>query len=234
MMNQFDDLHLKFNGNMNEAGLEPVRSRFLDENGRVPPIRGIVKEFGQRDENLTTVGARKLLSDIINLHRLGIINLDVAHRQVISGKLSDFSTAITIPHFQTSPELNPNLSHDQISAMEFETFQLSSNDYWCFDEMIEEINWDKRQKKKKIEVYALPDTQTRYVLRNKPPTRFYTLVDPRKGEGVTKEPPVKWYYDPDDDRLAGILSYKSDFSTFNEWVYKDKCIFPRKRGLHGK
>ncbi|KAI1380575.1 kinetochore Sim4 complex subunit FTA2-domain-containing protein [Hypoxylon crocopeplum] len=153
MMDQFRDLELEFNRNMDDPGLENMRSRFPGKDGRDPPIRGIVKEFGQCDEDLTKRLAKTLLGDIIRLQELAIINMDVAHRQVINGKLSDFSTAITIPHFLTSPELNPNLNSDQISAMEFETFQLSSKDYWSFDEMV--IIWND-ENDGKIAVHAFP------------------------------------------------------------------------------
>ncbi|OTA61609.1 hypothetical protein K449DRAFT_406042 [Hypoxylon sp. EC38] len=174
MMDRFSHLNLEFNGNMMEPGLETVRSHYPGKDGREPPIRGIVKEFGQSNENLTTRFAKKLLEDIIKLQQLGIFNLDVAHRQIIDSKISDFSTAITVPHFMTTPSLNPNLTSDQISGMEFETFQLSSNDYWAFDLMIQQWNNDHR----KIEAYAFPGgtgCQTKHDLRRNSPRKFYTL-----------------------------------------------------------
>lgn len=234
MMNQFSHLELEFNGNMDEPGLEEVRSRFPGKDGRDPPIRGIVKEFGQCAEGLTAPLARKLLKDIKSLQGLGIINMDVAHRQVVSGRLSDFSTAITVRHFVTSPELNPNLNPDEISAMEFETFQLSSNDYWAFDAMVRKWNWEN---KRKITVYAFPGgdgCQIKYNLRSKRPTlpsrwRFYTFVDPREGQGVSKKrKPARWYYECD-DMAARRLNRKGGFSAFHEWEFKDGYIYPRRR-----
>ncbi|KAI1780902.1 hypothetical protein F4818DRAFT_397175 [Hypoxylon cercidicola] len=226
MMNQFKDLRLEFNGNMDMPGWENTRSRFPGKDDRDPPIRGIVKEFGQCDEPLTTRLAKGLLRDIVRLQELGIFNMDVAHRQIISGKLSDFSTAITVPHFRTSPELNPNLNSDQISAMEFETFQLSNNDYRSVDNMLHEWNWDNNGK---IAVYAFPGgtgCQTkRYNLRNKSPLRFYTYVDPRKlGEGVSKRRKrARWDYHCDEARLWELTCVIPP----HYWEYKDGYIFPR-------
>lgn len=230
MMNQFGDLELDFNGNMDYPGYQNMRSRFPGKDGKDPPIRGIVKEFGQCDEDLTTLRARKLLRDIIGLQQLGIINIDVAHRQVISGKLSDLSTAITLPHFLTNPNLNPNLHPRQIAAMEFETFQLSSYDYWCFDDMVQE--WNK-ENNGKIAVYAFPGGDgyhTKYNLRSRPPWRFYTLVDPRRvGEGISKKRKrARWYFNCG-PKAAATLNYKSGFSSLHDWEFKDGYIYPLRR-----
>ncbi|OTA95559.1 hypothetical protein M434DRAFT_379259 [Hypoxylon sp. CO27-5] len=227
MMDKFSHLELEFNGNMMYPGLETVRSHYLGKNGREPPIRGIVKEFGQSNENLNTRFAKKLLEDIIKLQQLGIFNLDVAHRQIIDSKISDFSTAITVPHFMTTPNLNPNLTSDQISGMEFETFQLSSNDYWAFDLMIQQWNNNHR----KIEAYAFPGgtgCQTKYDLRSKSSRKFYTLVDPRKRGGVSKKQKrARWHYTCDDTKAA-ILRLRSQFSDYNAWDFdKDGYIFPQ-------
>ncbi|KAI5864218.1 hypothetical protein GGS23DRAFT_595855 [Durotheca rogersii] len=135
MMDQFGRLNLEFNGNAEYPGAEDMRSRFLGGDGRPPPIRGIVKKFGHVDGDWRTRGVRRILRDVIRLQQLGIINIDVAHRQLVGGKFCDFSTAITIPHFVTTPELNPCLTPKWISAMEFETPQFSINDYWEFDDM---------------------------------------------------------------------------------------------------
>ncbi|XXG96705.1 hypothetical protein Hte_002995 [Hypoxylon texense] len=116
MTTQFSHLELEFNENADDPGLRNMRSRFPGKDGRDSSIRGIIKEFGQGHEDLTEPLARKLfkglLKEIIRLQELGIIYIDMALRQVISGKFSDFSTAITIPHFLTTPELNPNLNLD--------------------------------------------------------------------------------------------------------------------------
>lgn len=181
-----DSMHnLEFSGSLD--GRDPeLRPRFPGRDGRPPPIRGIVKEFGQSDERLNARGVRRTLRDVARLQQLGIIHVDVAHRQLINGKLADFSTAITTPHFMTSPELNPRLTPEWISAMEFETFQFSINDYWTFDHMI--LDWndeceDRGEPGARLSVYAFPDgrgLQGMYNLRRTPRRdRVYSFVDPR-------------------------------------------------------
>lgn len=183
MMNQFSHLNLRLDGNIDFAGGEDLRSRFAVKDGRPPPIRGIVKEFGQGYQDFRTRDARRVLRDVIGLHQLGIVQIDVAHRQLISGKLCDFSTALTIPYFATTPELNPRLTPEWISAIEFETFQFSINDYWEFDDMVRIWNEEHESKKNKISVCAFPNgsgCQIKYNLRSTPSReRVYSLVDPR-------------------------------------------------------
>ena len=137
MTTQFSNLKLEFNGDIEYPGGDDMRSRFLGKDGRAPPIRGVVKDFGLEDEeNLRTTLVRKILRDVIKLQQLGIIRIDVATRQIIDDKISDFSTALTIPHFLTTPELNPRLTPEMICAMELETFKLFISDYLDFDEMM--------------------------------------------------------------------------------------------------
>ncbi|KAF4971198.1 hypothetical protein FSARC_1920 [Fusarium sarcochroum] len=180
MMKQFSHLKLDFNGDGDDPGYFDMRSRFLGKHGRLPPIRGIVKEFGQADQDLQNRGAKRILKDIMHIQQLGIVNMDVAHRQIISGKVSDFSTAVTVPHFITNPELNPHLTPEWVSTMEMETFILSYKDYRDFDMMVDEWN-DEHEKK--VTVEALPggfDCSTKHHLRNTPSReRVYSYVDPR-------------------------------------------------------
>ncbi|KAF2969474.1 hypothetical protein GQX73_g4134 [Xylaria multiplex] len=185
MMTQFSDLELEFNGDIEHPGAEDMRSRFLGKHDRAPPIRGIIKEFGVEDEkNLGATIVRKILRDIIKLQQLGIIRIDVATRQIIDDKICDFSTAVTIPHFITNPELNPRLTPAMVSAMERETFKLSINDYLEFDDMMFDWNLDYADEKGRISVYAFfggQGCQHKYNLRNKTAKeRVYTFVDPRK------------------------------------------------------
>ncbi|KAH6616142.1 kinetochore Sim4 complex subunit Fta2 [Chaetomium sp. MPI-SDFR-AT-0129] len=116
-----------FNGDVYAPGRMDMRSRFLGRDGRAPPIRGIVKEFGHapEEEDVQPADFRKMLHDIPLFQQLGIFYLDVAARQMVSGKFSDFSTAITVPHFVTTPELNPRLTADMREALETETFRLA-------------------------------------------------------------------------------------------------------------
>ncbi|KAI1073595.1 kinetochore Sim4 complex subunit FTA2-domain-containing protein [Whalleya microplaca] len=185
VMTRFSDLKLSFNGDIEYPGGDEMRSRFLGKDGRAPPIRGVVKDFGLEDEeNLRTTLVRKILRDVIKLQQLGIIRLDVAARQIIDGKISDFSTALTVPHFLTTPELNPRLTPQMVSAIELETFKLSISDYLAFDEMISDWNLEYADQKSRISVYAFPDGRgclIKYNLRSKTAReRAYTFVDPRK------------------------------------------------------
>ncbi|KAG6040296.1 hypothetical protein E4U41_000981 [Claviceps citrina] len=158
MMNQFSDLKLEFNGNIDCAGCDDLRAEFPGKGGRLPPIRGIVKEFGYSNEALGTFrtpDARRILRDIIRLQQLGIFRSDPAARQLIGGKLCDFSTALTVPHYVATPELNPHLTPESISALEYETFNFCMDDYYCFDEMI--TIWNEEQKNK-ISWHAVPSS----------------------------------------------------------------------------
>lgn len=183
VMEQFKDLDLSFNGSIYQPGDDELRARFLGKDGRLPPIRGIVKEFGPIADTLRAKDMRKLLRDVVKLQQLGIINLDVSDRQIIGGKFCDFSVALTTPHFITTPELNPHLTPEWISAMEYETFKFSINDYWDFDEMVKLWNRE-REDQRDISVYAFPDghgCHVKYNLRSTPAReRVYSLVDPRR------------------------------------------------------
>lgn len=75
LMSRFSDLGLGFSGTWDEPGTEE-RSRYPGKSGKHPPIRGIVKEFGQGNAVLTAVDARKALRDIMQLQQLGIVRID--------------------------------------------------------------------------------------------------------------------------------------------------------------
>ncbi|KAG7292935.1 hypothetical protein NEMBOFW57_002980 [Staphylotrichum longicolle] len=184
VMDKFSDLDLDFNGNGDYPGYYDMRSRFLGRDGRAPPIRGIVKALGRAEEHMRTSDARRILREVVSLQQLGIFHVDVAHRQLIDGKIADFSTAVTTPHFLTNPELNPSLTPEWISAMEFETFRFCLADYWQFDDMVEEWNDEHDDPRDKVKVSALPGTrgrQSTYGLRSTPSReRVYSLVDPRR------------------------------------------------------
>ncbi|KAG8416975.1 hypothetical protein J3459_013029 [Metarhizium acridum] len=174
---------LDFTGSGDYPGLDELRSRFLGQSGRPPPIRGIVKELGVADEdNLRPAVARNVLRDIIRLQKLGIIGIDVRDVQIVSGKLCDFSTAVTTPHFLTTPEINPHLTADMVSLMELATFSIALQDYKSFDDMIREWNLFMG-KARRISITAFPGgrgSELPYNLRNKAAKeRIFTYVDPR-------------------------------------------------------
>lgn len=60
-MDRFSHFRLDFNGNGDAPGAEDMSSRFLGRNGRVPPLRGIIKELGAVDEALRAESARSVL-----------------------------------------------------------------------------------------------------------------------------------------------------------------------------
>ncbi|KAJ4213473.1 hypothetical protein NW759_010892 [Fusarium solani] len=237
MMDRFKDLDLDFTEHYPQFD---VRSRFLGKYGRPPPLRGIIKELGQPNEKLRTGTLRSTLQDVIQIHQLGIIRLDIAHRQIISGKLSDFSTTITFPHFMTNPELNPRITPDIMARMELQTFKMSLGDYCMFDDMVKEDQ---------LTFYSLPGGKSgqglEYELRSLPfRERVYTLADPRTydwksshGESdgrVTKKrrrprsKPPRWYYEDDPDEVAKMKRRRL-YGAAYEWHYKDGHAFPHMR-----
>lgn len=174
--------YLDFIGSGNGAGSDELRTQFTGKSGRPPPIRGIVKELGVPDEDLRPAVARSILRDIIKLQKLGIIGVDVRDVQIVSGKLCDFSTAVTTPHILTTPEINPHLTAEMVSMMEFATFNKALNDYESFDDMIREWNLFEG-KARPISITAFPGGPgcgLPYNLRNKAAReRIFTYVDPR-------------------------------------------------------
>lgn len=189
-----------FNGGGDDWGYDKdfdARLRFVGKDGRPPPLRCIVKAFGQaiqieEEASFREVMARRLLRDIIRLQKLGIIEIDVGIQQLIDGKIGDFSTAITMPHFITNPELNPNIAQPaMIEAMSKATFEHCVNDFINFDDMIAGWNrvYGEGEAKGCMTIQANPGVWVypggripRYNLRshtaaNKRPS---TLVDPRR------------------------------------------------------
>lgn len=220
-------------------------------------MRAIVKDFGTVNEPLTAGTARNLLRNIVKIQQLGVIHLDMAHRQLVNGKIADFSTALTTPHYMVNPELNPNLTPEWKAAVEFETFQFSIADYQAFDNMIDTWNDEHGDK---VLVWAFPNPrggptyrkpQSRYNLRGTQvrqrvcslvdPRRYDWKTDPRTGgrhgakKGVKYKrqkrlltKPPKWVYYCDYERAAEIKSNDS-WSTTLEWEFRDGLIFPRKK-----
>ncbi|KAK0612337.1 kinetochore Sim4 complex subunit FTA2-domain-containing protein [Bombardia bombarda] len=245
MMAQFSKDYFDFNGDMNHAGYGNMRSCYPGKNGRDPPIRGIIKEFGVPDEttpkSFRKTRAPKMLRNIKKMQQLGIIHVDPATRQMINSKWSDFSTAITVPHFLTTPELNPHLTPDEISLMELETFKLSMGDYTEFDEHIS--TWNEWQEVK-LSIRAFHNgegCQIKYGLRDKAAKRrVYTFVDPRKYDWrqgpVSADSPVRrklrlkppvWFYECSSDEQTAKLSDPQKLNPAISWGYKEGFIFPR-------
>ncbi|KAH9995148.1 kinetochore Sim4 complex subunit FTA2-domain-containing protein [Xylariaceae sp. FL0662B] len=240
---------IDFNGDIEYSGADDMRSRFLGRDGRAPPIRGVVKEFRHpaEEDELQPAEISKMLGDIGRLQQLGIVRIDVAARQLVGGKISDFSTAITVPHFVTTPELNPNLTREMRIAMELETFRLSKDDYLAFDSMMFDWNLDHAKEKGTIAVRAFPGARgspplRSYDLRNEAAReRVFTYVDPRRYDwkrrtkGTNKcrrrrlrANPLMWvYYCGEDGKLAERLRHYQVATPTLEWDYRDGLIFPR-------
>lgn len=176
-------MNFKWNGD--DPGREDLRSLFRTPNGRLPPLRGIVKEFGTEAKQLRPAMARKVLRDIVHLQQLGILRCDISLRQLINGKIADFSLAITMPHSLSTPELNPNLNSDELAMMEREFCIFSLSDYWGFDTMVYEWNHEEcEDPKDQVSVWAHPHKhlQHKFNLRNVPSPsidRVWTYVDTR-------------------------------------------------------
>lgn len=198
MMAKCDLNYWSFNGDVDCAGdideEMDQRRRFLGKDGRPPPLRCIVKAFGEAiptdgEDKFQQTTARRVLRDIIKLQKLGIMEIDVEVRQLVDGKLGDFSTAITMPHFITNPELNPNLTPAMIDKMEKKTFEHCVNDYLNFDSMVYSWNDEFGEEKGYMSVEAYPGGQGigKSMTKTLRPRRgqefrkpLYTFVDPRR------------------------------------------------------
>lgn len=62
------------------------------------PLHGIIKEFIQHDSPFGPQHAYRMLSDLRQLHRCGIVVWDVNEDAYANGKLVDFSKAVVAPH----------------------------------------------------------------------------------------------------------------------------------------
>ncbi|KAI1317343.1 kinetochore Sim4 complex subunit FTA2-domain-containing protein [Xylariaceae sp. FL0255] len=237
-----------FEGDPELPNMPGMRSRFLGPDDQEPPIRGIVKEFGFETEEKEVQPAqlRKVLGDITRLQQLGIMRIDIAMCQLANDKISDFSTAITVPHYITTPELQPGLTDEMKIAMELETFRLAKDDFILFDEMVYGWNLEYAEEKGRISVHAFPGgcgcpPLRRYDFRNESARqRVYTFVDPRRYDwkrpatGIKKsrrklrvKPPLWIYYCGDYDYLVDKLRTRYESGPVLRWDYRDGMIFPR-------
>ncbi|KAK7428378.1 hypothetical protein QQZ08_005135 [Neonectria magnoliae] len=198
----------------------------------------------------STTMTGSMLGDITRLQQLGIMHIDPACRQLVGGKICDFSTAITVPHFVTTPELNPGLTPEMRIAMERNTFLLSIEDYLAFDEMMFEWNYYHADKKGTIAVRAFPGGRGPPLLQchklgNKAAReRVFTYVDPRrynwkwqpKGKNKCRRrllaKPSKWVYccGENGGRLVEELRNYMPARQRLRWDYKDGLFFPRVGG----
>ncbi|KAF4501604.1 kinetochore complex Sim4 subunit Fta2 [Fusarium agapanthi] len=259
MMNQFAHLpthKLNFNYDgyndddeeeySKDPNLRDMRSRFRCSDGNLPPLRGIVKEFGV-SKDLDHKGAKRILRDIKYVQQLGITDLDIAYRQVINGKLSDFSTSLTVPHFASNPEWNPHISRRCRSKIEFELFVTCYKDFRDFDIMIHE--WNEDHKDKQINLKALPEgypPERRRLRNTSTPRRLYTHVDPRnytrylpytnrQGEIVQRQfralarLPSPWYMECSAAAVRRLKETRKIEAGLH-WQYQNEHIVPLNEG----
>lgn len=241
---------VEFDGDVEYNGGDEIRTRFLGRDGRAPPIRGIVKQFGNaykeeeeeeaEEPMLRPPVLRRMLRDVGALQRLGIVRIDVAVRQLVDGRISDFSTAVTTPHFVTTPELNPRLTPAMRAAMELETFQLALGDYLAFDDMVLSWNYDHvlegQRGWRPLDVSAFPGGRgcgTKHGLRSQAAReRLFTFVDPRRYDwktGKWRQPrgPSGWEYHCSNRHLVEWLTTGNLPDLSLDWDYKDGFITPR-------
>ncbi|KAI1171101.1 kinetochore Sim4 complex subunit FTA2-domain-containing protein [Nemania sp. FL0916] len=239
---------------------EESRLLFVGPDGSPPPIRGIVKQFGQpydeeeveveggdESQRLRPAHLRKMLRDVRALQQIGIVAVDVASRQLVDGHISDFSTAITVPHFITTPDLNPHLTPAMVKALEYEFFDRTINDYLEFDEMATMWNQDHASgspsaRRRRLKVWAFPDGRgcwPKYRLREQDMKRVFTFVDPRQydwktrgwktgGRKAKRRPPKmrRWVYNCDSVKAAERLRGPDTKLPGLSWEYRDGYIFP--------
>lgn len=251
-----DLIHLEFNGDVYHT-LGDVRGDFCGPSGRPPPLRGIVKALGRPDnctENVHRATARRLLDDIMQMQQLGIVNIDGHRGQYIDWKFADFSTALTTPHFLTTPEILTGpipIPPAARAAVEYQLFIFCITDYWDFQCMLTESNnFECTDQRKRLELYILQG-RNRYILRRTPRHRnvVYTLVDPRRFDwrapqaaaraaGLAKRPTKsartraarlsRWYY-PCSLHVERFLRMREEPLYTTDWAVRDGCIFPAKR-----
>lgn len=84
-------------------------------------------------------------------------------------------------HFVTTPELNPNLSAQEIRILTFETFCLCLEDFYDVDRMV--FNWNRKSRENpqaQVKFTCLRPERHHHDLRQtKVRDELYTFVDPR-------------------------------------------------------
>ncbi|KAF4456277.1 hypothetical protein F53441_1571 [Fusarium austroafricanum] len=109
-----------------------IRSRFQHYDLKIP-LMAIVKEWIplHRDQSMPHVLTQKqmsslprLLRNLHELHKSGIVVRDLKMQQYLDGQLADFSFAWTIPHiFGPESGLRPRWSFESMAAWDLKCFQ---------------------------------------------------------------------------------------------------------------
>lgn len=137
----------------------------LEEYGlKDEPVRVIVKDFLEGTTQFKPIHARKMLRDMREFHRSGILVADVKSDIYIDGVVDDFSHAHTLPHLLYDPEFGIDQYDEGREAIWNDLVDLET----VFD------CWNNRkQNKPKIKIKAAAELRCLSRLRNKEPT--YTL-----------------------------------------------------------
>lgn len=246
--NETTGTEVHFNGHGSETAFPTdfldLRSLFPTTGGRPPPLRGILKTFGEEDDQLRPAKARQLLNNIVKLHQLGIFFVDVSMRQYTNVKIAHFSTAFTIPHFLSNPELNAQITTEQMTLMEESVFEFAYLDYFEFDTMIEEWNEKCKNPTRRVAVWAFPEQHVEHTYSSRRPQqacRLWTYVDLRPRARIHKKPvkkgnttrrnlpsnPPRWYCG---EELGKILIRSRGQRGYRlGWEIKEGLMFPERR-----
>lgn len=244
--NEATGTEVHFNGDGDDPAEDlDLRSLFPTTDGRPPPLRGILKTFGIEDRQLRPARARRLLKNIVNLQQLGIFRVDAALRQIIDGKIADFSTSITIPHFLSNPELNIHLTATDMALMEDQLFELAIMDYFQFDQMVLEWNEECEEcdnPKHRVGVWAFPERHVKHKYNSRRlSSRVWTYVDLRAHARHKKLPigrgksarrnlpsnPPRWYCS---EELSKAIFNPWGGGTWRlGWEIKEGLMFPERR-----
>ncbi|KAJ4412865.1 hypothetical protein N0V82_008716 [Gnomoniopsis sp. IMI 355080] len=80
-------------------------------------LHAMIKEFVHGDAPFGPEHARMMLSDLHQLHRVGIVVYDLKEDAYVAGKLVDFSKAVVVPHIKFDVRLRVNLDDVARSAV---------------------------------------------------------------------------------------------------------------------
>ncbi|ETS84399.1 hypothetical protein PFICI_02424 [Pestalotiopsis fici W106-1] len=121
------------------------------------PVKAIVKELVEKKTTFLPEHVSRMMRDLQQLHRLGIIHGDIKEDAYVNGLIVDFSSARTVPHFL----LDKKTVFRSIEWVKSYT----RSDYSCFDEQLEE--YDMIPGRPKICTRMLQG-KVRYNLRDRP------------------------------------------------------------------
>lgn len=93
------------------------------------PLDAIVKELLPRTA-FSAKDARKLIQDLQEIHRCGILIADLKFDAYVGTQLVDFSFAATTPHYQFDDRFRFNRQNPISAAQDYHNLDLEVFDYW--------------------------------------------------------------------------------------------------------